>query len=404
VIVQQCTACVCISHPQFNSPRFTLKEHMSLDASTTQVQTIQGRIQEARKRLAALNNSLGIEQPSADNLDRTAASVDTTQHLSQHPKQRPPPSPVVVAPESQPTPLVSRSVSFVSVSQASTASSYRQPTPPRQHAVAASPPPEQGSTAEIYPVDNRSPSIEAVQMSPLASPPQPAPSRPPSSPTRVDRFRMEREASRKLQPEPVNSPPRSSPGRAPSMSLDEMQDQLRRRIQNMHTSSRSASTVSTASNDPDVDIRGRSVASSTDTTKTAPQPTKVPAPASGLTRHSRSTTPNKAAPSRPTTPLSVHTSRSTSRPASPPPVRRSNALTAEQEAELAEIKKRCIKVALSGAEVFALLRLRGVIVSSGDTGERLLPPNRSHTMMLAEDEFKQLKQLRASLARQHRPS
>lgn len=67
-----------------------------------------------------------------------------------------------------------------------------------------------------------------------------------------------------------------------------------------------------------------------------------------------------------------------------------------------ESRKRSVKAALSGAEVFALLRLRGVIMSSGDTGERLLPPTRSHSMMLSEDEFQQLKQLRASLARQHR--
>ena len=69
-------------------------------------------------------------------------------------------------------------------------------------------------------------------------------------------------------------------------------------------------------------------------------------------------------------------------PSSAPPIRHENVVV----------------TAMSGAEVFAVLRLRGLVTSSGDTGERLLPPARCHTMALTADERSQLMELRDSLA------
>jgi hypothetical protein len=54
-------------------------------------------------------------------------------------------------------------------------------------------------------------------------------------------------------------------------------------------------------------------------------------------------------------------------------------------------------VLLSGAEVFAILRLRGIISSEGNTGEHLLPPVRCHRMVLTPGENGQLLQLREAL-------
>lgn len=53
---------------------------------------------------------------------------------------------------------------------------------------------------------------------------------------------------------------------------------------------------------------------------------------------------------------------------------------------------------LSGAEVFAVLRLRGIITSQGVTGEHLLPTAHCHTMQLTTGEYAQLLQLRELLA------
>ena len=55
-------------------------------------------------------------------------------------------------------------------------------------------------------------------------------------------------------------------------------------------------------------------------------------------------------------------------------------------------------VKLSGAEVFAVLRLRGIVSSQGVTGEHLLPPTTCHMMYLSQGEYAQLTQLRELLA------
>nr|CCC95992.1 unnamed protein product [Trypanosoma congolense IL3000] len=52
---------------------------------------------------------------------------------------------------------------------------------------------------------------------------------------------------------------------------------------------------------------------------------------------------------------------------------------------------------LTGAEFFALMRLRGIIVSRGDTGEWKLPESRCHSVYLSPKEHQQLLDLRASL-------
>jgi hypothetical protein len=61
-------------------------------------------------------------------------------------------------------------------------------------------------------------------------------------------------------------------------------------------------------------------------------------------------------------------------------------------------------VALSGAELFAILRLRGVISSHGQTGEHLLPLACCHSMFLTTEEYSQLLQLRELLKTQARAS
>ncbi|KAG8345699.1 hypothetical protein TRVL_03479 [Trypanosoma vivax] len=59
--------------------------------------------------------------------------------------------------------------------------------------------------------------------------------------------------------------------------------------------------------------------------------------------------------------------------------------------------QRTVLDVLTGAEFFALMRLRGVIVSRGDTGEYLLPETHCHSVYLTPTEHKQLLQLRAKL-------
>jgi hypothetical protein len=61
-------------------------------------------------------------------------------------------------------------------------------------------------------------------------------------------------------------------------------------------------------------------------------------------------------------------------------------------------------VTLSGAELFAILRLRGVISSHGQTGEHLLPLTCCHSMYLSSAEYGQLLQLRELLKTQARAS
>ncbi|SCU67787.1 uncharacterized protein TEOVI_000858700 [Trypanosoma equiperdum] len=62
--------------------------------------------------------------------------------------------------------------------------------------------------------------------------------------------------------------------------------------------------------------------------------------------------------------------------------------------------QRTVLDILTGAELFALLRLRGVIVSRGDTGEYLLPEARCHSVYLSPEEHRQLLDLRTKLRAQ----
>lgn len=55
-------------------------------------------------------------------------------------------------------------------------------------------------------------------------------------------------------------------------------------------------------------------------------------------------------------------------------------------------------MSLSGAEVFAILRLRCLIASEGITGEHLLPPTLCHEMHVTHNEYTQLVKLRELLA------
>ena len=377
---------------------------MSLDVSTHQVNTIQGRIQEARRRLAALNTSLGIE-PTEDRRDTTATSqrsvvLSQSSVVLPHVTELPAAQPLPVPPPSAVAPI-SRSVSFVSVSQASTVSS--RPLSP----VRPAPPPQ------VF-EDDRSPSIEAVHMSPLpASPPPPKDenSSVPSSPSassRLERFRVEREAARGQPSHSRLADGHSSlagvaasPSRAPSMSLDEMQDQLRRRIQRMQSSRSTSNGVS----EGDTQSSTSDVAHDTsDKNITAPVPiparkVKRPAMSPTIQTSLRPSTPTPSQrASRDASSRSVSRASSNSRlPTSPPRQRAELRPSSEHQDEGAG---RTVRAALSGAEVFAVLRLRGTITSSGDTGERLLPPTRNHILQLTEEEHSQLRQLRLSLARQ----
>ncbi|XQJ29693.1 hypothetical protein NXY56_005752 [Leishmania guyanensis] len=56
-----------------------------------------------------------------------------------------------------------------------------------------------------------------------------------------------------------------------------------------------------------------------------------------------------------------------------------------------------ILCAVTGAELFALLRMRGLIESEGDTEEYRLPPARCHRLYVTTEEHRQLKLLRQSL-------
>jgi hypothetical protein len=59
---------------------------------------------------------------------------------------------------------------------------------------------------------------------------------------------------------------------------------------------------------------------------------------------------------------------------------------------------------VSGAEVFAILRMRGIITSHGQTGEHLLPTAQCHRMTLSASELQQLQHLRETIRRQQRNS
>ncbi|KPI90801.1 hypothetical protein ABL78_0034 [Leptomonas seymouri] len=56
-----------------------------------------------------------------------------------------------------------------------------------------------------------------------------------------------------------------------------------------------------------------------------------------------------------------------------------------------------ILASVTGAELFALLRLRGLIESEGDAGEYRLPPTRCHRLYVTADEHRQLHLLRQSI-------
>ncbi|KEG15388.1 hypothetical protein DQ04_00091220 [Trypanosoma grayi] len=58
---------------------------------------------------------------------------------------------------------------------------------------------------------------------------------------------------------------------------------------------------------------------------------------------------------------------------------------------------RTVLDVLTGAEFFALMRLRGVLVSRGETGECTLPDTRCHSVYLSPEEHRQLVELRANL-------
>ncbi|RNF19082.1 uncharacterized protein Tco025E_04246 [Trypanosoma conorhini] len=71
---------------------------------------------------------------------------------------------------------------------------------------------------------------------------------------------------------------------------------------------------------------------------------------------------------------------------------------------LKTVPQRTVLDVLTGAEVFALMRLRGIIVSRGETGECALPETRCHSVYLSPDEHKQLLDLRANLRRRSSPA
>jgi hypothetical protein len=56
-----------------------------------------------------------------------------------------------------------------------------------------------------------------------------------------------------------------------------------------------------------------------------------------------------------------------------------------------------ILASVTGAELFALLRMRGLIDSEGDTEEYRLPPARCHRLYVTADELRQLQMLRQSI-------
>lgn len=62
-----------------------------------------------------------------------------------------------------------------------------------------------------------------------------------------------------------------------------------------------------------------------------------------------------------------------------------------------------VRVKVSGAELFALLRMREVITSDANSEEHRLPPQPCHTMMVSEEEHRQLLALRRTL-QMSRPS
>ncbi|ORC88319.1 uncharacterized protein TM35_000171910 [Trypanosoma theileri] len=85
------------------------------------------------------------------------------------------------------------------------------------------------------------------------------------------------------------------------------------------------------------------------------------------------------------------------RPSSATSRRSSSSFRAQSPMPLKTAPQRTVLDVLTGAEVFALLRFRGVLVSRGDTGECALPDTRCHSMYLSPEEHKQLVELRASL-------
>ncbi|KAH9578633.1 hypothetical protein LSM04_001056 [Trypanosoma melophagium] len=85
------------------------------------------------------------------------------------------------------------------------------------------------------------------------------------------------------------------------------------------------------------------------------------------------------------------------RPSSVNSRRSSPSFRAQSPIPLKTAPQRTVLDVLTGAEVFALLRLRGVLVSRGDTGECALPETRCHSMYLSPEEHKQLVELRARL-------
>jgi hypothetical protein len=113
----------------------------------------------------------------------------------------------------------------------------------------------------------------------------------------------------------------------------------------------------------------------------------------------RSGTPARRASSSATFAAAHGAAPSAAAPATP-----SAAVQQHQQQQLAASAVGSQEVDLSGAEVFAILRMRGIVVSRGQTGEHLLPAATCHRMALSAAELQQLNQLRESLRRQARNS
>lgn len=182
------------------------------------------------------------------------------------------------------------------------------------------------------------------------------------------------------------------------MSLEEMQEALRLRMMGAQQA-RSEPSIA-ANNIPFLKVP-QAVRESI-----SPSPTPTRA-----TKSSRSLTPTKVAqkikPVSPavekqkdhiksrSAPQRVSKPTAIIEPQAPPPLEAAAPSTGNRSPAVDEPKH---EVPMTGAEVFAVLRLRGLIVSSGDTGERHLPPSRCHTMKLTSSELSQLQELREALA------
>lgn len=79
------------------------------------------------------------------------------------------------------------------------------------------------------------------------------------------------------------------------------------------------------------------------------------------------------------------------------PQRGSAAVSAPRSKPISLNVEATILASVTGAELFALLRMRGLIDSEGDTEEYRLPPSRCHRLYVTADELRQLQLLRQSM-------